>query len=425
MNIYINLQAGDFLNISAIIAEYNPLHNGHVYHIEQTKKITKADGLICVMSGNFVQRGQPSIIDKWLRTKLALLSGIDLVIELPALYSASSAEFFSYGAVSLLNNLNVVNSLCFGSEAGNIDYITYIADIFQNEPEEYTKALKQFVKEGLPFHSARSNALKQYIKINNKHMLTEYDFTEIIQSSNNILAIEYCKSLLKLQSKIKPYTIERQGASYNEENLTSSFPSATAIRAFVKGNKKLEGLKSGLPNASYTMLKTLKKNNYDFAYDNKIFQYIKYKSSTSKNLLENIPDASEGLGNKIYNAILQTKSFEELMTSIKSKRYSYTRLARILCQYFIGFENFNTSNLRKMPCPYGKILGFNNTGIQILKEIKKNSDFPIYTKLPKEKACDEMLKLDLQATRAYSSINSSINPYDDYYKCPQIITHNK
>lgn len=408
------------MNISAIIAEYNPLHNGHVYHIQQTKELTKADGLICIMSGNFVQRGQPAIIDKWLRTKSALLSGIDLIIELPVLYSISSAEIFSFGAVSLLNSLKVVDSLCFGSEAGNIDGIYYIADILQNEPEQYTAFLKEYLKTGLPFHSARSKALKEYINSENASISGEV-LDETIKCSNNILAIEYCKSLIKLQSKIKPYTIQRQGASYNDESITSAFPSATAVRTFIKDNKKLENLRSSLPDASFSMLKSLKKNNYDFTYDNKIFPFIKYKCSTNKNLIENIPDASEGLGNKIYNMILQSKNFEELMSGIKTKRYSYTRLARILCQYFIGFENYDTLNMRKMSCPYAKVLGFNQNGIEILKEIKNNTDFPIYTKLPKEKFCDSLLKLDLQATRAYSTLNSSINIYDDYYKCPQII----
>lgn len=410
-----------FLNISAIIAEYNPLHSGHAYHIEQTKKITKADGLICVMSGNFVQRGEPAIIDKWLRTKSALQNGVDLVIELPVLYSVSSAEIFSFGAVSLLNSLNVVNSLCFGSEAGSIDSIYYIAQIYQREPEEYTSYLKEYIKSGLPFHSARSNALKKYINAHAPNILNVYNVDELIKCSNNILAIEYCKSLIKLQSKIKPYTIQRQGASYNDENLTAGFPSSSAIRTYIKNNRKLDSLKGSLPFSSFSMLKLLKKNNYDFAYDNKIFPFIKYKCSTSKNLINNIPDASEGLGNKIYSSILQAKSFEELMADIKSKRYSYTRLSRILCQYYIGFENYDTLNLRKMPCPYGKILGFNDTGIEILKEIKNNSKFPIYTKLPKEKYSEDTLKLDLQATRAYSNINSSINMYDDYYKCPQIL----
>lgn len=408
------------MNISAIVAEYNPLHNGHVYHIQQTKKITKADGLICIMSGNFVQRGQPAIIDKWLRTKAALLNGIDLVIELPVLYSVSSAEIFAYGAVSLLDSLKVVDSLCFGSEAGNIDYIYHLAGILQNEPEQYTVFLKEHLKTGLPFHSARSKALNEYINTEESYIY-ENNLDEIIKCSNNILAIEYCKSLIKLQSKIKPFTIQRQGASYNDENLTSEFPSATAVRAYIKGNKKLEGLHAGLPEVSFSMLKALKKNGYDFAYENKIFPFIKYKCSTNKNLLENIPDASEGLGNKIYNAILQAKNFDELMSEIKSKRYSYTRLARILCQYFIGFENYDTLNMRKIPCPYAKVLGFNETGIEILKEIKNNSDFTVYTKLPKEKLCNQALKLDLQATRAYSLLNSSINMYDDFYKCPQII----
>lgn len=406
------------MNISAIIAEYNPLHNGHVYHIEETRKLTKADGIICVMSGNFVQRGEPAIIDKWLRTKLALLNGVDLVIELPAVYSISSAEFFSYGAVSLLNSLNIVDSLCFGSEIGNVNLLYNIAGIIGREPDQYTDILKKDIAAGIPFHKARSNALCQFIESNYKELYLDNNVEQIIKSSNNILAIEYCKSLIKLNSKITPYTVKRQGDSYNEENLNSTFSSATAIREHIKDKNTIELLEKFLPQSSYNMLMNLSKNNYDFPFKNKMLQFLKYKCTTNKNYLENIPDANEGLSNKIYKAVQEAKDYDELINNIKSKRYSYTRISRILCQYFIGFENYNTEALRKQSCPYAKILGFNETGIKILREIKENSDYPMYTKVPREKFGSEMLKLDVQATRAYSNINKSISLNDDYYSSP-------
>lgn len=409
------------MKISSIIAEYNPLHNGHIYHINETRKLTKADGIICVMSGNFVQRGEPSVIDKWSRTKLALLSGADLVIELPALYSVSSAEIFSYGAVSLLDSLKVVDYLSFGSEIGNADILYHIAHIIESEPYQYSQTLKDNLASGVSFHKARSNALCEFIKYNYRELYENNNVEDIIKSSNNILAIEYCKSLIKLNSKIIPCTVKRQGDSYNEENLNSVFSSATAIRQYIKENSNMELLKKYLPECTYNMFMDLKRNNYDFSFNHKMFPFIKYKCTTYKNSLEKIPDANEGLSNKIYKAVREAKDFNELINNIKSKRYSYTRISRILCQYFIGFENYNTGVLRKLKCPYGKILGFNKTGIKILKEIKENSDYPIYTKLPKEKFSSEILKLDIQSTGAYSNINQNINFNDDYYSAPIII----
>jgi predicted nucleotidyltransferase len=408
------------LKISAIIAEYNPIHNGHVFHINKTKELSNCDGIIGIMSGNFVQRGQPALIDKWSRSKLAVLNGIDLVIELPAIYSISSAEFFSYGAVSLLNNLNVVDSLCFGSESGNLELINYVAQLLQSPPSEYSDLLKTYISSGLPYFTARSKALLTFLSKKSDINLTN-SIDTLLSTSNNILAIEYCKSLIKLNSTIRPLTIKREGDKYNERDIKSNFPSATAIRLQLENKNNLETLINYLPISTYKELSYMLYNSYDFTFPHNIFEFLKYKCITIPNNLDKIPDANEGLHNKIYKSIINCKNFDELMYSIKSKRYSYTRLSRILCQYFIGFENYKTEILRKNPCPYARVLAFNKKGIEILRYIKGNSSIPVFTKLPKYKDSNECLKLDILATKAYSIINKNIDPLWDYLKSPFIL----
>jgi len=405
------------LNITGIITEYNPLHNGHKFHIAKSREITKSDGIICVMSGSFMQRGIPAIMDKWSRTKMALDNGVDLVIELPVLYSLSSAEFFSYGAVSILNSLGVVDNICFGSESGDIKTLQAVAKILNEEPLEYKNLLISNIEKKYSFAKSRSIALKEYMQgsFDNINSLEE-----ILNSSNNILGIEYCKSLLKLNSKIIPRTITRIGADYKSDALSAEFSSATAIRSFIKNNEEVEDLKHHLPSSVFKLINDLKSEQYPFVFEDSMLPFLKYKVASCEDKLSSIPDASEGLHNKIKKSIESCENYNDLIHLVKSKRYAFTRISRILCQYFVGFENFNTSDLRKEPCPYGRILGFNNVGAQILKAAKKTSSIPLYTKIPKLQ--NDVLKLDLKATEVYSLLNQNIAFNSDYLIKPIICT---
>ncbi|WP_163192620.1 nucleotidyltransferase [Clostridium thermarum] len=406
------------MKVAAIICEYNPLHNGHLYQIDLTKKITGCDSLIAIMSGNFVQRGEPAIIDKWLRTKMALSNGVDLVMELPSIYALSSAEFFAEGAVSILNNLNVVNALCFGSECGEILPLLRIAEILYMEPEDYRAYLKTFLNEGRVYPAARSLALQKYITVNLKDSSAAYK--NILMTSNNILGIEYCKSLIANNSSIKPYTITRIGSGYNDENISNGFSSATAIRKHLKNHGSMESIASQLPKNSFDIIMQLKKDNYDFTYPDSMFRYIKYKALTKRDTnIENLFDVSEGLHNRLYKYILESNSLEDLISKIKTKRYTYTRLCRILTQYFIGFEEFDQSTLLNSKCDYIRVLGFNRRGGEILNLIKKNSTMKIISKFPKN-ITNDILKLDLASTRAYSVINKNVRYNDDYLRSPII-----
>lgn len=404
------------MKISAIISEYNPFHSGHLYHIKKTKALTEDSLLIVLMSGNFTQRGIPSIMDKWSRAKMAVLNGADLVLELPTLFSLSSAEFFSHGAVSILNGLNSIDYLSFGSECGDVNNIILIAEVLSNEPLKYKTLLKDYLNKGLPFTTSRTLALKDYLK---ETSILNNTIDSLLSSPNNILAIEYCKSLIKLNSNIKPLTIERIGGGYNDSSLNPIFSSATSIRDYLKNNEDLNPLSEHMPKASYDILSTLKNEGYDFVFEEKIFSFIKYKLLCNKNNLSLIPEASEGLDNKILKEITNSSSLNELILKVKSKRYTYTRINRILCQYFIGFDNYDILSLRKT-CPnYIRPLAFNENGSKILKNIKLNSEVKILTKLPKD--TNPFLQLDLQGTRAYSLLCNNIKENSDFLYPPFIL----
>ena len=376
------------MNITGIITEYNPFHLGHELHLKSSKEITNCDGVICVMSGNFVQRGLPALTDKWTRTKMALEAGVDLVVELPTLFATSSAE------------------------CGDIDLIKKLSEIIINEPPLFKEYLKDYLKEGLPFPKARSEALMKYLDDNNYKIDFSY-LEKVLNSSNNILAIEYCKSLYKLQSSIKPFTIQRLGADYNDEELSKNeIASASAIRKSIYTSNMEESL-DFMPEYSYNLLK-----NTSFSDLDKMFDLVKYAIVSNPNVLKEIPEASEGIDNKIIQNIGKANSLDELINLCKSKRYSYTRLNRILCHVLLNV-NKDLLSLRKSSPNYVRILGFNNKGREILKEIKKNSEINIVNKLSKAKA-DPLLEFDIKATNIYSLLNPSVKINSDYLISPII-----
>lgn len=406
------------MKVSGVIVEYNPLHNGHLYHINKTKEITNSDIIIAVMSGNFNQRGIPSIIDKWTKTKTALLNGIDIVLELPAVYSLSSAEFFSFGAVSLLNSLGIVDAICFGSEAGDVDLLKQVSTLLVEEPPSFKKHLKEELDKGLLFPKARSLALQHCLLKDSA--LSKEDLTYFLNSSNNILGIEYLKSLEKLKSNIKPYTIKREGGSYNSTSLNEIYSSATSIRAALKSNKSASDLENHLPKSVLKELTSLSNKGYIFPFEDMMYPFIKYKALvSSKNNFKELPDVSEGLHNKILTAINSSFSYKEAIDNIKTKRYAHTRISRILCQYYLNFYEYDIDTLRRQQCPYAKLLGFSESGAKLLKGIKANSGIPLYSKLPKEQ--NDTLKLDLQCTRGYSVLNPYIRYNEDLLTKPIII----
>lgn len=402
------------MNITGIITEYNPFHKGHFYHLTSAKESTNADGIVCIMSGNFIQRGGPAIIDKWKRAEMAIDNGVDLVIELPTFYALSSAEYFAKGAISILDKLGVVNTIFFGSESGNVRNLKSIASILCDEPTDYKNLLKENLSKGLTFAKARELSLKEYYSSN-----SNFEISEILGNSNNILGIEYIKALLSLKSTIEPLTLKREGSQYNDKTLNNTFSSATSIREALKNDSNLEHIYNDIPENSYKILKNLSDNNYKFIFENHMFNMIKYKLVTNCVNFNNLYEISEGLDNKLLKEIHQSATFEEFILRVKSKRYTYTKISRILTQIFIGFDLYNKDELIKPDNLYGRILGFNSRGKDILKEIKKSSSIPLITKVPKH-VNNDLLKLDIQATKCYSLLNNSVNPFSDHLLKPII-----
>lgn len=399
------------MNLTGIITEYNPFHLGHKYHLEKALQDTKADGIISVMSGNFMQRGNPAIIDKYNRAKIAVLNGVDLVLELPLVYSLSSAEDFALGSVKLLNSLNCVDNIYFGSESGKINELISISKVLNDEPKDYKATLKAELDKGLPFHKSRANALSSILSCPN--------ISEILSNSNNILAIEYIKALLKLNSKIKPFTLKREGNNYNDTNLGIKFSSATSIRENLKKSLNIDIIKNSIPPESLYVISSLKNQNYDFVFEESLFLFLKYKLLTDGDALKYISDISEGLDNKILKEIINCNSLDELILKSKSKRYTYTRISRILSKFFIGFEKFPIEEIKNSDITYIRPLAFNQKGAKILKLIKENSKVDILNKIPRH-VSSKMLELDLQGTKAYSLLNKSVSPLEDYIKSPFI-----
>lgn len=399
------------MNITGIITEYNPFHNGHLYHLSTAKKVTNCDAIVCIMSGNFVQRGEPAIIDKWKRAEMALLNGVDLIIELPTFYAVSSAEFFAKGAINILDRLGVVNNIFFGSECGDIDLLYKIARILTNEPEDLKLKIKENLKSGVTYAKAREKALID--------ILNEDSLSEVLSNSNNILGIEYIKALLKSNSNIKPLTMKRTGSKYNDKELSTIFSSATSIRENIKKGFNLNSLEPYMPSPSLEMLKSLANNNYPFIFEENMYSYIKYRLLTNCINFNNLFEVKEGIDNKFIKEIYNSSSYEDLVLKAKSKRYTYTKISRLLSQLFFSLDNYNFNELLQDDNLYARVLGFNDKGRQILKEMKKKSSIPIITKVPKN-INNKLLQLDIQCTKAYSILNHKVNPLSDYLLSPII-----
>ena len=387
--------------VLGIIAEYNPFHNGHLYHLQNSLKLTNADYKIAIITGNFTQRGSTSLIDKWSKAEIALKNGIDLVIELPLLYSISSAENFAEGAIKILNSLNVVDYLSFGAETDDISTLNIIADTLYREPKEYKNILSHELSKGLSYPKARENALLMYLQDIRR-------FTNVLSNPNNILGIEYLKALKKFKSPIMPVAIKRVDVGYNDTTYTESIASATAIRNIVKNNS-LDILKKVVPENSFsTILENIKIGH--ILPDLSVFekQIIYNLRNMSIEEIANLPDVSEGLEYAIKNAANSCNSIVEFLSIIKSKRYTSTRLQRILLYALLNITKKDMQISRKT-VPYVRVLGFNERGRYIISEVaRQNPKLEIVTSVKKyldncnNRNLQLMLSKDIWSTNVYT-----------------------
>jgi predicted nucleotidyltransferase len=389
------------MKVVGLITEYNPFHNGHKYHIEQARKITDADYCIAVMSGNFVQRGTPAVMDKYSRTQMALNNGVDLVLELPVCYATGSAEYFAHGAVSILDKLGVVDTLCFGSECGDISLLTKASRYLLQAPEAFHLQLQDYMRDGLTYPAARGKALEQTMGASDHS--EKHSLVKIMTEPNNILGIEYGKALIKLASSIEPITIKRITAHYHAQELTPVtaltdkepeqntpvISSATAIRNAINQQKEhtVESIIAAAQSVPEDVALYLKEN-YQITYpitEEDFAQVIKYKlrhenSRSLADYLDITPDLAERLKNlKDYNQSLGT-----LIQEIKTKNMTLTRINRALIHVLLNIRTEALQNYISADyTPYARILGIKKESTPLLRSIEKNGRIPVITKVSK------------------------------------------
>ncbi len=370
-----------------IVAEFNPFHNGHKYLVDSLKQ-NEDDVVVAVMSGNFVQRGEPAILDVNKRTKMALDSGVDLVLSLPFPYCSSTAEKFALSGVTVLDSLNCLHSLGFGSESNNKEMLLNCAKNLRTK--EFNSLISKLVESGVSFPTAREQAVKE---------LFGETQAELLQKSNDILGVEYAKALLELNSNLDITTVKRTGAEHDSKKGSKNIRSASLIRTFIDN---LDEVKNFVPSESFSVLqkaleekKVLDYNKYELSL------LFKLRAMTPENLRE-LPDVNEGLEYRIYDAVRNSTSYNELLEKIKTKRYTLSRIRRILLFAYLGV----TKDLLETPVPYIRVLGFNEKGASLLKECKEKAKLPIITRPKDLKNLDEngkkIFELECKARDLYS-----------------------
>ena len=408
------------MNVVGIIAEYNPFHNGHLYHLKQAKALTRCSYAVVVMSPNFVQRGAPAITNKWARTKMALESGADLVIELPTPYATASAEFFARASVSLLSHTGIVSALNFGSEANEIGLLTEVAAILVAEPAEFKLRLKEHLGTGMSFPSARAKALIQYAQSVPNLSIHAKEIQAIIGTPNNILGIEYLKALNALGASITPSILRRKGAAYHQHDLSGQLSSATAIRGEIyKGN--WDQVRDAIPGVTYDLLAkdTKAKDLWPFLAYPLLF-------STPEDLRQ-IAGVSEGLENRILKVFQKAKSMTDMITGIKSKRFTQTTIERILLSIILQLtkEDFNTFEAAGGP-QYIRLLGFRKSSSHLLTELTAKATLPVLMNIGKDHKAlgplgQQMLSFEIRATNLYNALDGSPDALGQDYTQPLVI----
>ncbi len=391
-----------------LVTEYNPFHNGHLYHLNKAMELTGADISVAVMSGDFVQRGEPAVLDKYTRTSMALNSGVNLVVELPVNYAVSSAESFAAGALKVLDYIKA-DSIAFGSESGDIERLSKLAHILCDNEDTLYKEISKYTANGISYAAARQKVVEK---------LTDKDTAAMLTSSNNILAVEYLKAIIKNNYAIKPYTVQRQGDSYNDTDIRSEYASATALRE----NLKADNISEYIPVKAGLILSS----NTNYIYPDDITEAlftrlldILFASNYDKNVfIENVmqyPDVSKEIAGRLYKSAMDmitrtvpqrsenkdngTFSFGSLCEHIKTKEVPLSRIKRALVRITLGLDKKHMEKYANEP--YIRVLGFDKKGQEYLSYIRKTVEVPLITKTADYK---EMLLDDIHAANIYNMI---------------------
>lgn len=387
------------MKATGIIAEYNPLHKGHAYHIAKSREITGADCVIAILGGNFVQRGEPAVIDKYTRTQAALINGIDLVIELPVVSAVGSAQYFARGSIGILTELGA-DYLCFGSEAGDIAPFHAVLDLLATRQDEIDRLIHMQIRKGLSYPLARSKAIEQFTNA--------AGLSVFFNMPNNILGLEYCQEIIKQNSAITPLTIKRTQNNYHENELSGQFSSADAIRTAIRTGE--DAFWDSLPQNVHPLYQDYFTDYAPVFIDDftdiirfKLAEIRLEKHSYFHDTRSIAADLPEFLLNKLLAHIQETDSVTQLIEAVKTKDLTYTRISRALIHLMLGITEKDYDNLKEKPCSYIRVLGFNETGRRYLSSIKKNLSCPLIIKPASFK---EYLTKDIYASDIYNQILS-------------------
>ena len=409
------------MKIVGLITEYNPFHNGHLHHIQEAKRVTGADTVIVVMSGDYVQRGVPAIMPKRIRAEMALRCGASAVFELPVCYATGSAEYFAMGAVSLLDRLGVVDSLCFGSECNDLDALSHVADILSQEPEGYRTLLKSALKKGCSFPAARHSAMLEYT--------SSASVASLLDDPNNILGIEYLKALKKLNSSIKPFTIRREGAHYHSRTVSEdSFSSASAIRSLLAFSGSsistdlsggtfentsfssiLDRLEDQVPASCLELLKDYHRVQYP-VYQNDFSIILKYKLLNKHPAgLVRYQDVSEELAGRICSQLNNFFNYKQFAELLKTREITQTRINRALLHTMLGTKKVDVEEFISGGYHYyARLLGYRKDKARLISHIARESPLPLLARLSETEGLSEtgrkMLRNDILASNLYTSV---------------------
>lgn len=403
-----------------VIVEYNPFHNGHLYHLQQSKAITGAENVVAVMSGHFLQRGEPALADKWARAEMALRAGCDLVLELPAAYSAQPAQWFGYGAVAVLEATGVVDSLCFGSESGDLRALDQMACLLAEEPPELSAHLARMLKEGVPYPSAFAAASKQYLQDKG---LGEIGFS--LDQPNHTLGLHYLIALKKLRSSIVPYTVRREKSGYGQADITDAqIASATALRKLLLGDAgSLALLAPYVPASTMEILeREIKSGRAPIHWElfaRPLFHELFRRDAAQLALFAEV---TEGLEHRLRSVLpeLPQITVASLLTALKTKRYTHTKLQRMLLRILLGHHKEILTPARlSAGVEYIRVLGFSERGQKLLHDMRGKASLPIIASATRGDW--PYLSLDTAATAMYSLAFRDVSPADamrDFTKPP-------
>lgn len=394
------------MHITAIITEYNPFHNGHLYQIKQIKKKHPDGKIIIVMSGNFAQRGIPCVTDKYTRAEMALASGVDLVLELPVVYATSSAERFAQSAVGILHKTGIVNELCFGSETPNLEAMETLAQLLLEEPEEVSSHIKMLLNQGISYPQARMDACIRYIRNTSETISpSPEELISLLSQPNNILGIEYTKALKQYNSSIKPFALQRKTAQYHDLTVEGPIASASAIRSSIN-LQRTDAIKEAMPSSAFELLKPAMQNPVTLEDASSIFHYKMIMSEVED--LYAIWDVPNHLCHSLHHAGLAFHDLPTIIDEVTSKTYTRATVQRAILHLLLDIKTQDMLKFKSVDStPYIRMLACKSDSRDVLARLTKNATVPViinpakaYTLLDPLAKC--LLDYELRASKLYA-----------------------